>query len=148
MLAYLIFVIFIAYRWDKPGYFDWAVAAYFAIVSCSLAFWPDSAGNFFAKYAVTGIYCCLFAAAFLPPLFGLEPFTYHYAKKYTPQDAWNNPIFITINRIMTYSWAAIFAVCVALSIYPSLITRAVIPIGLIVCVGLPFNLRFPDYYLK
>jgi hypothetical protein len=97
---------------------------------------------------VTGIYGCLFAAAFFPPVFGMEPFTCHYAKKYAPEAVWNNPVFLRINRIMTYAWAGIFAFSALLSLYPSVITRAVIPLGIILCVGLPFNLRFPDFYLK
>ena len=49
---------------------------------------------------------------------------------------------------MTYVWAGIFAFSAVLSLYPAVITRAVIPLGIILCVGLPFNLRFPDFYLK
>ena len=78
----------------------------------------------------------------------MDPFTYHYAKKHTPEAAWNNPIFIRINRIMTYSWAGIFALSSFLSLYPSVITRVFIPLGIILGIGLPFNLRFPDFYLR
>lgn len=148
MFAYCALVIGIAYRWDKPTYFDWAIGGYFTVAWISLAVWPQAASGIFTNYAITGIYTCLFTAAFFPPLIGMDPFTYHYAKKYTPEEAWGNPIFVTINLIMTYVWAGIFALCIALSLYPSVVTRAFIPIGLIVGFGLPFNLRFPDYYLK
>ncbi|MGD2124948.1 MAG: SCP2 sterol-binding domain-containing protein [Desulfobacteraceae bacterium] len=148
MLAYCAIVIGIAYRWDKPAYFDWAVTAYFAIISFFFIFWPEFSSQFFAKYAVTGIYACLFSAAFFPPLLGMDPFTYHYAKKYTPEDAWENPIFVKINIIMTYVWAGLFAVCLLSSLYPSVFTRALIPLALILGVGLPFNFRFPDFYLR
>jgi len=57
-------------------------------------------------------------------------------------------LFVRINQIMTYVWAGIFAFSAVLSLYPAVITRAVIPLGIILCVGLPFNLRFPDFYLK
>lgn len=148
MLAYCLLVIGLAYRWDKPSYFDWAVAVYFLLASVSLAVWPGAAGRMFARYSVTGIFLCLFVAALFPTLVGMDPFTYHYAKKYTPKDVWGNPIFFTINQIMTFVWAGIFAVCVALSLYPSVFTRAVIPAAFIVGFGLPFNLRFPNYYLR
>jgi len=148
MLAYCAIMIGIAYRWDKPGYFDWAVTTYFAVVSCSLLLWPLWASALFSKYAVTGIYACLFAAAFIPPLFGMDPFTYHYAKKYTPEDAWENPIFVKINLTMTYVWAGLFALCLLMSLYPSVLTRALIPLALILGFGLPFNVRFPDFYLR
>lgn len=148
MLVYGVLILIIASRWDRPSYFDWAVTAYFALISAALSIWPDSASHLITRYAVTGIYACLFSAAFFPPLFGLEPFTYHYAKKSTPEVFWGNPIFIRINRIMTCVWSAVFALCIVLSLYPSLATRAIIPISMILGFGLPFNLRFPDIYLK
>ena len=148
LLTYCLAVLGIARRWDKPTYFDWIIAAYFAVVLLSLLTGPDSAGPFLARYAVTGIYACLFTAAFFPPLLGRDPFTYHYARKFTPRDFWENPVFIRVNRIMTYVWSGIFATCLLLSLYPSVFTRAIIPLGLILGFGLPFNFRFPDYYLK
>jgi putative sterol carrier protein len=35
-----------------------------------------------------------------------------------------------------------------LSLYPSVITRAIIPLGLIVGFGTPFSRKYPDRYLK
>jgi multimeric flavodoxin WrbA/putative sterol carrier protein len=148
MLIYCACVLVLARRWDKPTYFDWTICAYFLVLSLSLALWPKGAGAIFTEYAVTGIYVCLFSAAFFPPVLGFEPFTYHYAKKFAPKAVWETSIFITINRIMTFVWAGIFAICFLLGLYPSVVTRALIPISLILGVGLPFNLRFPDYYLK
>jgi multimeric flavodoxin WrbA/putative sterol carrier protein len=148
MLVYCAAVVVLARRWDKPTYFDWAVGAYFLVITVSLALWPGPAGAILSQYAVTGIYLCLFAMAFVPLILGLDPFTYHYAKKYAPEAVWKTPVFISINRIMTFSWSGLFAVCIALSLYPSVVTRALIPISLIVGVGIPFNFSFPDYYLK
>lgn len=72
----------------------------------------------------------------------------HYARKYAPESVWRNPVFIEINRIMTWVWSAIFLCCTLLSLYPSLWTRAVLPLAMLLGFGLPFNLRFPDRYLK
>ncbi len=148
MLVYCAGVVTLAKRWDKPTYFDWAVGAYFLVITVSLAAWPDAVGAILSQYAVTGIYLCMFAAAFVPPILGLDPFTYHYAKKSAPEAVWKTSVFISINRTMTFAWAGLFAVCVVLSLYPSVVTRALIPISLILGVGIPFNLHFPDYYLK
>ena len=148
MLIYCACVLVLARRWDKPTYFDWTVCAYFLVLSLSLGLWPEAAAAILTQYAVTGIYACLFSAAFFPPILGFDPFTYHYAKKYAPRAVWETPIFLTINRIMTFAWAGLFATCVVLSLYPSVITRALIPLSLILGVGLPFNSRFPDYYLR
>jgi putative sterol carrier protein len=148
VLAYCVVVTLLAFRWDRPSYFDWVITAYFAVVTSFLLLSPETAGKLLARYSVTGIYICLFAAAFFPPLFGMEPFTYHYAKKYAPEEVWDNPIFVRVNRIMTQVWQALFAVCMVVSLYPSVVTRALIPLSLLLGIGLPFNLRFPDYYLK
>ncbi len=148
MLIYCVFVVAVARRWDKPSYFDWAICSYFFVLAICLALWPKAVGSIATEYAVTGIYICLFAAAFVPPILGFEPFTYHYAKKSTPPELWANPVFITINRIMTFAWAGIFAICTLLSLYPSFTTQALIPIALNLVIGVPFNIRFPDYYLK
>jgi FMN-dependent NADH-azoreductase len=148
MFACCILLLYIAKTWDKPTYFDWAITTYFALASVTLILWPPDARNFLFHYHVPGIYACLFSAAFFPPMVGLEPFTCHYAKKYSPEAVWGNPIFVRINLIMTYTWSAIFAFSIALSLYPSILTRTLIPLGLILGFGLPFNLRFPDYYLR
>ena len=49
---------------------------------------------------------------------------------------------------MTFVWAGIFAAGIVLSLYPSLMMRTILPNGLILCFGFPFNSRFPDYYLR
>jgi len=148
MFLYCTCVLVLARHWDKPTYFDWAVCAYFLVLTACLALWPKGASSILSEYAVTGIYVCLFSAAFFPPLLGFEPFTYHYAKKSAPQAVWDTSIFFTINRIITFVWTGIFATCAVLSLYPSVITRALVPIGLIFGVGIPFSRRFPDRYLK
>ena len=148
MFTCSILIIGLAARWDRPGYFEWAAAVYFGLASVSLYLWPETAGSLFSRFGVTGIFACIFAAALLPPLVGMEPFTCHYAKKSTPEENWDNPVFLKINRIMTFVWAGVFGFCTLVSLYPSVITRVVIPLSIILGCGLPFNLRFPDFYLK
>ncbi len=148
MLLYCVCCLTLALRWDKPTYFDWTACAYFLTVALAVVFWPTGSAPIVTEFAVTGVYLCLFVATFFPPVIGLDPFTYHYAKKYAPKAVWKTPIFVTINRIMTFAWAGIFAICVILSLWPSVVFRALIPIALIVGVGIPFNLGFPRDYLK
>ncbi len=148
MLVCSLLVLALAWRWDKPTYFDWTIGVYFLTVVIFLSLWPEQMGKVLQRNAVTGIYLCLFSAAFLPAILGFAPFTLHYARKYTPRTLWENPIFLKINRIMTFTWAGIFGICIILSLYPSVITRAVVPIIIIVGVGVPFNIKFPDHYLR
>ncbi len=148
MAAVCIGIIILAYRVDKPSYFDWAISAYFITAALLLSLLPEIGRTIFTNYAVTGIFLCLFLASFLPPVMGMEPFTYHFARKTAPPEVWKNPLFIRINMIMTYVWAGVFASCILLSLYPSVITRAIIPLSLVIFLGIPFNMRFPDFYLK
>jgi hypothetical protein len=148
MAAACIGIIILAYRVDKPSYFDWAVGAYFVAAALLLSLMPETGRTIFTRYAVSGIFLSLFLASFLPPVLGMEPFTYHFARKTAPPEVWQAPLFIRINTIMTYAWAGLFASCTLLSLYPSVITRAVIPLSMIVFLGVPFNLKFPDFYLK
>ena len=148
MVFICIGIIILAYRIDKPSYFDWAICAYFISTVLLLFLMPDTGRKMITNYAVTGIYLILFLVSFIPPIIGMEPFTAHFARKTSPPEVWRNPFFIRINMIMTFVWAGIFFLCILLSFYPSVITRACIPLTLIIFLGLPFNIKFPDLYLK
>ncbi len=148
MLVFSVIILIVAYRWDRPNYFDWAVITFFAFISVFLIISPRTAGYFLFRYPVTGIYAVLFAAAFFPPLLGMDPFTYPFAKQKAPREFWNHPYFIQINRIITHVWSAIFFVALLLSLYPSMVTRVILPLAIILGLGFPFNRRFPAYYLK
>lgn len=77
------------------------------------------------------------------------PFTVRHAGKTAPPDVRENPIFLKINRIMTFAWAGFFAVCMVLTLHPSVLMKVVLPNLLIPGIGLPFNSLFPDFfYLK
>lgn len=148
ILAYCVFILVLASCWDKPTYFDWAVGGYFLAVFLCLELWPEATGSILSQFAVTGVYTCLFVAAFFPPLIGMDPFTYHYAKKSAPEVVWNSLPFVMINRLMTYVWAGIFFICALISLFPSIITRALIPVTIITATSLIFNRRFPEYYMR
>jgi hypothetical protein len=136
LLAYSALIIVLSYRWDKPGYFDWAIAAYFTVVSSAYLFGSEDMGEYLRRYAATGVYVSLFIAAFLPPVLGMDPFTFRYAKRSAPPETWDTPIFIKINRMMTFVWSGIFAIGIVLSLFPSIIMRTIIPNGLILGFGL------------
>jgi len=108
MLFYCVFVIWLARRWTGPSYFDWTVCAYFAAVTLSLLLMPETAAAFFKHYPVTGILrlplCrCIFFRPFL---------AWTRSRIITPRNppasVLGKPIFVKINRIMTYVWAGIF----------------------------------------
>ncbi len=41
-----------------------------------------------------------------------RPFTLQYARERVPPEIWNTPLFLTVNRRITWVWAAAFAVMV------------------------------------
>ncbi len=65
ILIYCVGVLVLAWRWDKPTYFDWAVFGYFLALAFALGLWPEATAAILRRYAVTGIYVCLFLAAFV-----------------------------------------------------------------------------------
>lgn len=136
------------WRLEKPSYLDWALAAYLATIWLSLLFLPVRAFALVRSYPATGVYLCLFAAAFFPPAFGKEPFTCRYARRSTPVDRWKSPLFMKINLMMTFVWAGIFAASFVLSLYPSPWMQTIAPLFVMLGFGLPFNARFPDLYLQ
>jgi hypothetical protein len=42
-----------------------------------------------------------------------RPFTLQYARERAPKEVWNTPLFLSINRRITWAWAAAFAALVA-----------------------------------
>jgi hypothetical protein len=42
-----------------------------------------------------------------------RPFTLQYARERAPREVWNTPLFLSINRRITWVWAAAFAALVA-----------------------------------
>lgn len=148
LCAYCFAVVLIALWLDRPTYFDWTILAYFSLLTA--AFWlrPTETAYLVQHYGATGVYGTLFCSAVVPLLAGWEPFTMHIAKKGTPREFWKAPDFIRINRLITGFWSFLFAVGMGLSLIPSAVTRAVIPVTLFAVLGVPFTLRFPDWYLK
>ena len=78
-----------------------------------------------------------------------NPFTLPYAKETTPEEYWNSPIFLRVNRIITLVWALSFTVSAAAGLYGDLIldqpdnfwTGWIIPIG-----AMLFAFSFSEWY--
>jgi putative NADPH-quinone reductase len=103
---------------------------------------------YLSRYFTTFLYVSLFLMAYLPVAFGAEPFTVAFAKRTTPEMFWKTDLFVTINRIMTLVWAGLFLVAMIITLIPGVFSQIIIPIILVMAVGIPFNMKFPDRYLK
>jgi len=46
MLVWCLILLVLAYRWDKPSYFDWVITAYFAVAYVTLLLCPGHGSRF------------------------------------------------------------------------------------------------------
>jgi hypothetical protein len=78
------------------------------------------------------------------------PFTMQYARQEVPQERWNDPIFVKINRELTAGWGLLFLVGLINSLiqyaYPDflgLLGDAMMYITIV--VGMVFTMKYPAY---
>ncbi len=147
-LLYAAGYTLIAIRAGRVTKLDYGVVLFWGGGFVVVGSFPSLADLYFRTYFTSFLYLSLFLMAWLPILFHGEPFTVAFARRTTPEMFWNTDAFLTINRIMTGVWGGIFAVCGAVGLFASPSIQIILPIMLMLGVGLPFNRRFPDYYLK
>jgi hypothetical protein len=146
--VYVVVYVIAARRTGFLTKLDWAMFGYL-LAGSVLALVHESAARFIlADHGTTFVFLALFCAAFFPVVLGLEPFTVDYAKRDTPPEVWETPQFKEINRIMTLVWAGLFLAAAAVALNPGPIFSYVIPALMPPVLGIPFNRKFPDWYLK
>jgi multimeric flavodoxin WrbA/putative sterol carrier protein len=128
------------------------------LVLATLAFWvwPNGAGMLMAAYPAAALYAVLFLVAVIPPLIGREVFTTYFARKTTPEAVWETDIFKTINQHLTGLWAVLFICSFVSGLLPGIanlsnaasgiLFEVLLPAALMLGIGLPVTLRYPDYY--
>ena len=132
------------------------LSGFLVVTAASYWLWPAGAGRLLADFPVSSINLALFVAAALPPLIGAEPFTMYYARRQTDPAYWQTELFININWVMTWVWAAIFGVNTVLALlpdlvpalagfWPGLILRTILPTLAVVAFGVPFNVWYPRF---
>lgn len=147
-LVYAVGYTLIAIRAKRVTKLDYGVILFWGGGFTVVGFVPSLTELYFRTYFTSFLYLSLFLVACLPLLFRGDPFTVAFARRTTPEIYWKTDAFLTINRIMTWVWVGIFAVCGAIGLYASPATQIILPTILLLGVGLPFNRRFPDFYLE
>lgn len=125
------------------------------------AFWglPQTLIRTLTEFSAGILYLILLAAVALPALFAGKYFTEYFARKQAPEAVWETDIFKTINRHMTWVWAAIFAVSGLVTVIPHLLSipgspltglvfYVLIPALIMTGIGIPFNRIYPAYYQR
>jgi len=130
-----------------------AITAYFVLVF--LGFWllPGQLGQAMSAAALYGVF---FLVAVVPPLWGREPFTCHFARRQTPPAVWGTALFKEINQHLTIFWAGLFALSFLVSLAGGLCTAPdsfrlrfvwayFLPLALPAAIGAPGTRWYPDY---
>lgn len=131
------------------------------MVMNGIAFWffPQTLGQVIADFPTGTLYVVLFLMAAAPAALTDRYFTEHFAKQTTPEAVWGTDIFKTINRHMTWLWAALFAVSAVVtaipyifdvpgSLFAGLLFQVILPGILMAGVGIPLNRKYPRYYQR
>ena len=138
----------------------WTMSAYLALSFVGFWLWPSGLGRVLSVFPLPMLYLLLLITAAAPQLLGQEPFTTFFAKRRTPEAVQATDIFKRINLNMAWAWAAIFTACLLISLVPNMIpeissSRAAplifttaLPLILNLGIGLPFTVKYPDFYQR
>lgn len=138
---------------------DTGLLIFMAFNAAAFVFFPQGPAEVIAEFNITLLYIVLFAVTVLPALISKRYFTDYFAKKMTPEAVWETDVFRTINRHMTWGWAAIFAVSAFVTIIPELFSpggslaggflfQVILPTLIMVGIGIPLNRIYPRYYQR
>jgi hypothetical protein len=138
---------------------DRGFLVFMALSAAAFLLFPRGPAEVVAEFNIGFFYLVLFAVATLPALIAKRYFTDYFAKKTTPEAVWETDIFRTINRHLTWTWAAIFALSAFATIisgflFPAggpltgLLFQVVLPALFMVGIGIPMNRMYPRYYQR
>ncbi len=122
--------------------------AYFGILAVVGLLASDNLTTWLESWSGEMSSLALAAFAFGSLLVG-NPFTLPYAKERTPEEHWNSPLFLRVNRIITLVWGLAFSVSAAAGLYGDAVldqpdnfwTGWIVPIG-----ALLFAFSFTEWY--
>ncbi len=139
-----------AYAVGEWKYFDGALLVLFAIGA--VAQWAQLSPllQLFRTYSGALLFLAFAAAAALPPLLGLEPFTDHFARRMMPRWRLLVPEFAAVSRFMAAYWTALFLIAAGLSaLHPASIWfTLVLPNLVIFGLGVMLTDALPDLYAR
>jgi multimeric flavodoxin WrbA/putative sterol carrier protein len=149
--AGLIVNLLVAVRLKISTYFMLGITG-MVILGTLTVFFNPPVGQIFLKHAIASLYLALFIVAFVPPLLGMDPFTYVFSKKDYPEVVWPTREFKIINLILNYIWAALFAGSMLLTLITysdnmvlQQILQNVVPISMLLGIGYPITKFLPNY---
>ena len=144
-----------AHRRKKASPIDGVMVLFCLVSAVGFWLWPGL-GRLVSAYPEPVLYALFLAMATLPQLSGRQPFTVYFAQKRTPEAVRNTDIYRDINRVMSWTWAGIFALVLASTFFsyhaqgnfPVILLRVLIPLALLLGIGLPFTKKYPDHHQR
>ena len=151
----LLPALWAAHGRKKASPIDGVMVLFCLLAGVGFWLWPWL-GRRVAAYPEPLLYILFLALASLPQLLGRQPFTVYFAQKRTPEAVRDTDIYRDINRIMSWTWAGIFALVLASTLVSYrlegtlsvIVFRAAIPLALLLGVGLPFTKHYPDHHQR
>lgn len=133
-----------------------AITAYFGLVFLGFCLFPENLARAMSAAALYGVF---FLMAAVPPLWGREPFTSHFARRQTPRTLWGTAWFKEINQHLTIFWAGLFALSFLVSLAGGLCTASdssrlrfvwayLLPLALQAGLGAPVSRWYPAYHRR
>ena len=152
--AIIVLNIILAGAKKMLTYFAIAISTVTLLGILSVFAYPQL-GLLFLNNAIPALYVALFSAAFFPPLFGIDPFTYEYSKKDYPEAVHAMPQFKSINLLLNYMWALLFVIAFVLTLVRytddyalQQILQNIIPIAIQLLIGLPLTIKLPGILMS
>lgn len=158
-LVLMAIALYLRKRASGLSAIDRGFLIFMALSAAAFLFLPRGPAEVIAEFNIGFFYVVLFAVTALPVLIAKRYFTDYFAKKTTPEAVWETDIFRTINRHLTWTWVAIFAVSAFATIVPELLFptggpltdllfQVVLPNLFMVGIGIPMSRMYPRYYQR
>jgi hypothetical protein len=158
-LVLMAFALYLRKRVSGLSAIDRGFLIFMALSAAAFLVFPRGPAEVIAEFNIGLFYLVLFAVTALPALISKRYFTVYFARKTTPEAVWETDIFKTINRHLTWAWAAVFAVSAFATVIPALffpaggpltglLFQVILPTLLMVGIGIPMNRMYPRHYQR
>jgi len=140
----------LAYWYDEHKHFDFGIWLMFAVGLAAIYANIAPLVGLYRLYSAAILFVTLGLTALVPPVLGLEPFTYYFARRQLPAWQLKTAEFAAVSRVMTLYWALIFFAAAALCAHAPLDWRftALYPNLLVFGPGITAQWWLPPLYFK
>jgi len=94
------------------------------------------------------LYLGLLIMALMPPILWGGSFTCYFSRLEYPEDDWNNPEFMRINRSISFFWVFVFLLCFLTQFIPALVVQLLAPILIVITLGTWGTKRLIDLFIN